>query len=111
MPDFKRFEDLLFSFAERVGHVSGILKVMPEITQTDTMIDMMVSEAIKSSEIEGEYLSRRDVISSIRKNLGPNRNIVRVKDKKAEGAAELMIDVRDSYAEKPTQKNYIHGTR
>ncbi|MFV1976031.1 MAG: Fic family protein [Candidatus Scalindua sp.] len=102
--DLRRFEDILFSFAERMGRVSGLLKGLPEDTQTEAMIDMMVSEAIKTSEIEGEYLSRQDVISSIRKNLGLNQNIARVKDKKAEGAAELMIDVRDTYAEKLTQE-------
>ncbi len=101
--DLRRFEDILFSFAERMGRVSGLLKGLPEGTQTEAMIDMMVSEAIKTSEIEGEYLSRQDVISSIRKNLGLNQNVVRVKDKKAEGAAELMIDVRDTYAEKLSQ--------
>ncbi|HDY67968.1 MAG TPA: Fic family protein [Candidatus Scalindua sp.] len=101
--DLESVEDILFSFAERVGSVSGLLKGLPEDTQTEAMIDMMVSEAIKTSEIEGEYLSRQDVISSIRKNLGFIQNTERVKDKKAEGAAELMIDVRDTYAEVLTQ--------
>ncbi|MDR4497277.1 MAG: Fic family protein [Candidatus Scalindua sp.] len=102
--DLTEVEDFLFSFAERVGSVSGLLKGLPEETQTETMIDMMVSEAIKTSEIEGEYLSRQDVLSSIRKNLGFNQNVERVKDKKAEGAAELMIDVRDTYAENLTEE-------
>ncbi len=97
--DLERFEDILFSFVEKVGSVSGLLKGLPEDTQTEAIIDMMVSEAIKTSEIEGEYLSRQDVISSIRKNLGFIQNIKSVKDKKAEGAAELMIDVRNTYAE------------
>ena len=106
-PEFKynlgRLEDILFSFAERMGCVSGLLKGLPEETQTEAMIDIMVSEAIKTSEIEGDYLNRQDVMSSIRNNLGLNRNIVSVKDKKAEGAAELMIDVRDTYAQRLTQ--------
>ena len=102
--DLEKFDDMLFSFAERMGRVSGLLKGLPEDTQTEAMIDMMVSEAIKTSEIEGEYLSRQDVMSSIRKNLGFIHNTERVKDKKAVGAAELMIDVRDTYAEKLTQK-------
>ncbi|MCP5005416.1 MAG: Fic family protein [Planctomycetes bacterium] len=102
--DLTEVEDLLFSFAERVGRVSGLLKGLPEDAQTETIIDMMVSEAIKTSEIEGEYLSRQDVMSSIRKNLGFDQDIARVKDKKAEGAAELMIDVRKTYAEDLTKE-------
>lgn len=37
----------------------------------ETSIELMVVEAIKTSAIEGELLSREDVMSSIRNNLGP----------------------------------------
>ena len=51
-PQFKyhltNIEDLLLAFAEKEGHVSGILKALPEDTQTETIIDMMVAEAIKT---------------------------------------------------------------
>ena len=59
--DIESVEDVLFSIAKRVKRVSGILKGLPEKAQTDAMIDIMVSEAIKTSEIEGEYLSRQDM--------------------------------------------------
>jgi hypothetical protein len=36
----------------------------------------MVWEAIKTSEIEGEYLSRLDVMSSIRHNLGLDVDLI-----------------------------------
>ena len=63
------------------------------------MIELMVAEAIKTSEIEGEYLSRQDVLSSIRNNLGMGY-APQSHDKRAQGIAELMVDVRNSYAEK-----------
>ncbi len=114
-PEFKYdladVEDVLFAFAEKVGQVSGLLKGLPEDTQIETTIEMMVSEAIKTSEIEGEYLSRKDVVSSIRNNLGFYQNIERVQDKKAEGAAELMIDVRDSYAEELSKEKLFSWHR
>ena len=72
-PDFKfdisNVEKFLYSFYERVGHVTGILKAIPDDLQIETLIEIMVAEAIKTSEIEGEFLSRRDVVSSIKKNL------------------------------------------
>lgn len=64
----------------------------------------MVSEALKTSEIEGEYLSRKDVMSSIKNNLGLNAHPERVKDKSAEGIGELMIDVRNTWKEKLTKE-------
>jgi len=66
-------EDAFFRFAGETGKATGMLGALPESVQTETMIDTMVAEAIKTSAIEGEYLSRKDVLSSIRKNLGLHR--------------------------------------
>lgn len=110
-PDWRNFrynladvEDLLYAFAEETGHVTGILKGLPEDMQMEAMIDIMVAEAIKTSEIEGEYLSRKDVMSSIRNNLGINKVIDPIKDKNSGGAGELMVDVRRTYQEELTKE-------
>lgn len=87
-------------FAEKLGKVKGVLSALPESIQIETVLETMVAEAIKTSEIEGEYISRKDVMSSIRNNLGLNAGIEKVKDKKAEGIGELLIDVRNTFAEK-----------
>ncbi len=102
-PEFRyhlnEIENLLFEFAEQIGHVSGMLKSMSEEVKMETIINVMVTEAIKTSEIEGEHLSRQDVVSSIRNNLALNQAQEPVKDKLSQGAGELMVDVRKSYAE------------
>lgn len=102
--DLREVEDTLFYFAEQTGHISGLLKAMPEESQTEAILNTMVAEAIKTSEIEGEYLSRQDVISSIRNNLGLNKTQDRIKDKKAAGIGELMVAVRNTYKEPLTEK-------
>lgn len=91
-------EDDLLAFAEQVGQMNGALKGMPEDLRMEAIIDTMVAEAIKTSEIEGEFLSRQDVVSSIRNNLGINEKPVIVKDKRANGAGELMVAVRESFS-------------
>ncbi|MEL6926350.1 MAG: DUF4172 domain-containing protein, partial [Bacteroidota bacterium] len=96
--DLTELEDPLYQFATRQGHISGLLKAMPEDMQQQSLIDMMVAEALKTFAIEGEYLSREDVLSSIRNNLGLNRIPEKIKDKRAEGVARLMVNVRDTYA-------------
>jgi Fic family protein len=88
---------LILEFSEKIGRIGGLLDALPEGTQTDTLIDIMVSEAIKTSEIEGEYLSRPDVLSSIRNNLGLNKHLEQIKDQRASGIAELMICLRDEW--------------
>jgi Fic family protein len=121
-PQFKyslqNIEDELFAIAEKMGKVAGMLSSLPEGTQTEAIIDIMVSEAIKTSEIEGEYLSRKEVLSSIRKNLGLVSSPEYVADKKASGIGELMINVRNTYMEKLTEEKLfawhrmlLRGTR
>jgi Fic family protein len=87
-------EGELLLFAEKLGRVSGILEALPQATQQETMIDMMLAEAIKTSEIEGEYPNRKDVLSSIRKNLGLQQKKEFIKDKSAAGLGELMTAIR-----------------
>jgi Fic family protein len=100
----EKVEDDLFTFMEKTGHIAGVLKALPEETQMETIIDTMLAEALKTSEIEGEYLSRKDVLSSIRKNLGLVSSTEYIKDKKAAGIGELMIDVRKTYKEVITEE-------
>ncbi len=94
--DLSGVEDVLFTFAERTGRASGLLKGLTAEAQTEATIEMMVVEALKTSAIEGELLSRRDVMSSIRKNLGLDAGPA-AGNRRAEGAAALMVDVRKSF--------------
>lgn len=90
-------EKNLYVFAQYAGRVGGLVEGLDDKDQSETLVQMMVAEAIKTSEIEGEYLSRQDVISSVRNNLGLSAPLENVGDKRAEGAAALMIAVRDGY--------------
>jgi Fic family protein len=101
--DLSGVEDTLFAFAERTGRASGLLKGLTTDAQTEASIELMVVEAVKTSAIEGELLSRKDVMSSIRNNLGLAPEAPGG-DKRAAGAAALMIDVRNSVAAPLSEK-------
>lgn len=107
-PNFKykeaAIEEMLFDFAQRTGRISGVLDGFSESEQSEVMINLMVSEAIKTSEIEGEYLSRKDVMSSIRRNLGLNPELPISKDKRVEGVTELMLAIREKFTTPLTEK-------
>jgi Fic family protein len=96
-------EDDLLIFSEKVGRVSGIFEALPEETKQDVIVDIILAEAINTSEIEGEYPSRKDVLSSIRKNLGLHHSPEHIKDKSAAGLGDLMIDVRKTFKEPLTE--------
>lgn len=101
--DLSAIHGTLFSIAEKAGFISGQLTHLAKDLQTEAMINCMVEEAVKTSEIEGEYISRPDVRSSIKNKLGLNPKIVPVHDKRAQGIAELMCDVRDTFEQALTE--------
>ncbi|WP_165499684.1 Fic family protein [Pedobacter frigidisoli] len=92
-------ERKLYDFAQETGEVNALLKSLPNDVRQETILEMILAEAIKTSAIESEFLSREDVMSSIKNNLGINKTPEIVKDKRASGIADLMIDVRNKFAE------------
>jgi Fic family protein len=109
--DTRIIEDALFSFAQETGHISGMLNTLPEDVQLEAITNTLIAEAIKSSAIEGEYLSRQDVVSSIRNKLGLDTIPEHIKDKRAQGAGELVVDVRNTYNEALTKEKLFEWHR
>jgi Fic family protein len=109
-PEFKfdsaSIDNELMKFMLKAGELKGIISALPEDISTETIIEIMVSEAIKTSEIEGEIINRIDVISSIRKNLGLHIS-QEPKDKNAIGLSQLLIDVRNTYKQPLTEMKIL----
>lgn len=97
------FEEYALIFMEIAGQSSGYLNSLRDSEKETSLIALLVKEAIKTSAIEGEFISRADVISSIRKNLGFTTPQYRIKDKRSEGIALLLVKSRESFAEDLTE--------
>lgn len=91
-------------FIELTGVVSGVFNTLDSTKQQDEIIALMISEAMQTSKIEGEILSREDLMSSIKNRLGLNTKTKTIKDKRAENVALLMLQVRENYNEKLSEK-------
>jgi len=89
-------QEIAIAFAKESGLVNGLMLGLNEQTKQETLLEILVSEAIKTSEIEGEYLSREDVMSSIKNNLGIDHKPL-VKDKRALGVSKLMTEVYNNF--------------
>lgn len=109
--DLSGLDGRLFLFAKKVGRLSGMLDSMPTKIRQESVIELMIKEALKTSEIEGEYVSRVDVLSSIRKNLGLHSSPGNSPDPKATGVAQLMIDVRETFKEQLTHQKLFDWHR
>ena len=100
-PDFSYSTEKLLpgiqNFALELGETNGILQGFSEETKRDVFTELLLSEALKTSEIEGEYFSREEVISSLKLNLGYKDFHKTTKNKKANAIAVLMIEVQKSY--------------
>ena len=101
--DAAKFHVLASRFLEVAGQSVGILKSLSPAQQDTSLITLLVKDALKTSAIEGEMISRADVISSIKKNLGFDTPSVIIKDKRSEGIAELLVKSRETFAEDLTE--------
>src|SRR5690606_6940345 len=100
-PDFRydlsAVEADLLRSADQAGQGSGLLTGAPGRDRTEASAQLLIAEAMKTSEIEGQYLSRPDVMSSIRHRLGLDAAPQPSPDPASAGAAELMVAVRETW--------------
>jgi len=104
-PRFTYNSPYLLELEAKYQHSSGILLgTYQHIIENDKQtlaIEIISNEALKTSEIEGEYLDRNSIMSSIRKNFGldtDSRNISPAE----QGIAEMMMDLYHHFADRLT---------
>src|SRR5262245_7478683 len=100
-PDFRydlsEMGGLLLAWAEKTVETSNLVVGLPDPQKAETLIDFMVAEALTTSEIEGETLSREDVHAAIRAGLGlatPPKNVA---ETCANGVAQVIIDIQETF--------------
>ena len=94
--DKRALEERELQFRLNSERLAGSFDALPMASQKDAMIDLMLSEAIKTSAIEGEDLDRESVRSSLL-SLITSDTLSDNSDQKAAGAASLLVDVRKNW--------------
>ena len=99
-PDFRydnrALNDRELEFRLNSERLAGSFDALPIASREDATIDLMLSEAIKTSAIEGENLDRESVRSSLL-SLIASDTLPDNSDQKAAGAAMLLVDVRKNW--------------
>ena len=111
-PKFIFDEEALKPFTARfLTHAGSFLGVLKHITKEDQemlRIELIGSEAYKTSEIEGEILDRESLQSSIRRNFGLAVDPKKISKKETklaeEGIAEMMYDLYKNFDRPLTHK-------
>lgn len=106
--DATRLTPLIEKSVVLIGEVRGIMQGFSSALQEEILGQVMMSEAIKTSEIEGEYFSREDVMSSLMMNLGVVKYVSPSKNRSADAITQLMIEVRKSYNKPFTLTMILH---
>src|SRR6202162_5320731 len=96
--DRARFEIAERQFLVGGGLLVGTVKHLGSEEQDELAIEAMSSEALTTSEIEGQILDRASVQSSIRKQMGLETDGQRVGPAE-QGIAEMMVDLYRSFGD------------
>jgi Fic family protein len=89
------------------GKLAGTVKHLGEEEREQITVDSMSTEAVTTSEIEGEILNRASVQSSIRRQLGLAADKRNVRPAE-QGIAEMTVDLFCSFAA-PLSKEMLFG--
>ncbi|MGH9682582.1 MAG: Fic family protein [Candidatus Acidiferrales bacterium] len=96
--DRTRLEAAEKQFLVGGGLFVGAVRHLGDEERNQLTIEAMSTEAVTTSEIEGEILDRASVQSSLRKQLGLTTDERRVRPAER-GIAEMMVDLYQSFAE------------
>src|SRR5690606_5113462 len=86
-----------FEWLRLTGKSSGVLEAIPENEREESELTVLIKEALKNAEIEGEYISRADLVSSIKNKLGLEGPHRAIRDKRSEGMGQLIVKAREHY--------------
>ena len=95
--DRSRLEAAEQQFLVGGGVLVGTAKHLGTEERDQLMVEAMSTEALTTSEIEGEILDRASVQSSVRRQLGLKTDARRVRPAE-QGIAEMMVDLYRSFA-------------
>jgi len=108
--DRSALEEREAKFMFHGGLLLGALLHIRDDDKTALTIELISDEALKTSEIEGEYLNRESVQSSLRRNFGLATDARRIAPAE-QGIADMMMDLYRSFAEPLTHETMFrwHG--
>lgn len=104
----EKLQHFVQNFTLDLGEANGMLHSFSPESRQEVFTELMLAEALKTSEIEGEYFSREDVMSSLKVNLGVKDFHLNTRNKKANAIAQLMIEVQKNSSTPLTEELLLH---
>ncbi len=99
---------LLTDVRHQQGKLLGNMERMGFALREEASLQMLTSDVIKSSEIEGELLDAEQVRSSIARRLGMDIAGLIPSDRNVEGVVEMMLDATQHFEEPLTEQRLFN---
>jgi Fic family protein len=94
----------LAAVRHRQGRLFGQMQGLGFSLRQEAILETLTEDVLKSSEIEGEILDRRQVRSSIARRLGIEAGALLLADRNVEGVVEMMLDATQKFSEPLTDE-------
>jgi len=111
-PEFRWSAKELSALVANIRHKQGLLlgrmSVLGFQLRNEASLEILTTDVVKSSAIEGENLDPEQVRSSIAKRLGVDISGTAVINRHVEGIVEMMLDATQKYDE-PLTKDRLFG--
>ncbi len=101
-PNFSYKENVIKDL-KNTDTVIGVLKHLEEVAHKHFLVEILSDEAMNTSKIEGEYLDRDNVQSSIKQNLGLTTDKRKVPLAEY-SVSEMMVDLYLNYHQNLTHQ-------
>src|ERR1700755_2050678 len=110
LPDWPKFAwdqhgltKQLAAVRHRQGRLIGRMQALGFPLREEAVLQTLTEDVVKSSEIEGEILNKKQVRSSIARRLGMDPAALPSADRNVEGVVEMMLDATQKYKEELTR--------
>jgi Fic family protein len=87
----------LAAVRHRQGRLLGRMEALGFELRAEAVLQTLTEDVLKSSEIEGEFLDKEQVRSSIARRLGMDIGALAPVDRDVEGVVEMMLDATQNY--------------
>jgi Fic family protein len=95
--DYSKITVVLGEVRNLQGKLLGTMNALGFSLKSEAMLEILTLDIIKSSEIEGEKLNRKQVRSSIAWRLGLETEGLEFIDRNVEGVVEMLLDATQNY--------------
>ena len=108
--DETALKELEYQFVQSSGMALGAFKHVSDDEKDQLLIEVLSDEALKTSEIEGEYLDRDSIQESIKRNLGLTAEKRKLPPSEF-GISEMMVNLYQTYDEPLADESFFqwHG--